>query len=300
MNLLAILRNSWFITWRTGSLWLLTVLMLVTFLPVGVLTLAFSAVANLASFDDPTLTTLLNTFPQTQDLDEQIQAASMLRWIGLAVVALVALVGATTLSLIIQAASMRGVVRAAEGNQVSLRAVLSLGRARTFNIFKLSSVFGLVIALLGVLPTLALLWVGKSAPVGVALIHLVQTGLTPVTLFLNLLLLLLIMSIALEDFTPRAAFGRAGNVFKKGWWAFLLVIGLSGVAVFVSFAIFVIPPFVVMPLVFFDPTLGVYATLGTLACGGLFALFFFIFTVVFTQALYALVYREAARLTGTQ
>ena len=261
MNLLAVLRNSWSITWRTGSLWLLAVLMLVTFLPVGVLTMAFSAVANLASFNDPTLTTLLNAFPQTETLDQQIQSASPVQWIGWAAVAMIALVLTTTLSLIIQAASMRGVVLAAEGNKVSLFDVLRLGRTRTLNIFKLSSIFGLVIALLGVLPTLALLLVGKSSSLGVALIHLVQTGLTPITLFLNFLLLLLIMSIALEDFTPRAAFGRAGNVFKKGWWAFLLVIGLSGAAVTIPLLIFSLPPFLMMPLIILNPTVGILITL---------------------------------------
>jgi hypothetical protein len=258
--------------------------------------MAFSLVANVASFNDPTLTTVLDSFSSTQNLDEQIQSASPLQWLGLAVVALVALVATTTLSLIIQAASMRGVVIAVEGNKVSVGDVLRLGRVRTLNILKLSAVFGLVIALLSVLPTLALLLVGKASPIGVILIHLVQTGLTPVTLFLNLLLLLLIMSIALEDFTPRAAFGRAGHVFRKGWWAFLLVIGLSGAAVFVSLLIFIIPSFLTLPLVIVDPTLGLFTTLGAFGCAGLVALFFFVFTVVFTQALYALVYREAARL----
>jgi hypothetical protein len=52
-----------------------------------------------------------------------------------------------------------------------------------------------------------------------------------------------------------------------------------------------------MPLIAVNVELGLYSTLGAFGCSGLVALFFFIFTVIFTQALYALIYREAARLT---
>jgi len=297
MNLALILRDSWRITWHTWSLWLLALLMMVAFVPLGLLTLAFGAAANLTTYSDPTVSNFLEAFPQTENLQQELQAASAWQWLALAAVALIALVVITTLSLLVQAASMRGVVEAAEGKRVSLKEVLSLGRARTLNIFKLSLVFGLVIALLGVLPSLALLLVGKSSPLGVELIHLVQTGLTPLTTLLNIGLLLLIMSVALEDYSPKAAFGRAGTVFKQGWWAFLLVLGLSGAAGFISLFIFALPPFFVMPIVAFNVELGLYSVLGTFACSGLAALFFFIFTVVFIQALYALVYREAARLT---
>jgi hypothetical protein len=114
---------------------------------------------------------------------------------------------------------------------------------------------------------------------------------------LNIGLLLLVMSIALEDYSPRAAFGRVGNVFKKGWWAFLMVIGLSSLAAFIALFIFLLPPLFLMPLVAINVELGLFSTLGAFGCSGLLALFFFIFTVIFTQALYALIYREAARQT---
>lgn len=297
MDIARVLRDSWRITWHTGALWVLAIAMLVMFVPLGALTVAFSTAANLATFNDPTLSPFLAASPELEQLTTALQTASLGQWLGLAIVAFAALITTTTLSLLVQAASMRGVVQAAEGQKVSLGQVLRLGRARTLNIFKLSLVFGAVIALLGILPSLALLLVGKSSPIGLSLIHLVQTGLTPITTVLNIGLLLLVMSIALEDYSPRAAFGRVGAVFKQGWWAFLIIIGLSSAAAFIALFIFLLPPLLLFPLVAINVELGLFSTLGAFGCTGLLALFFFIFTVIFTQALYALVYREAARQT---
>ena len=299
MDLIAVVGAAWRITWKNWPLWALALFMLFAFLPLGLLTIAFSTAANLASFDDPAAAGLIAALPEAEALERRIQTASPGEWLALAGAAVAGLVAATSLSLLVQAASMRGVLIAADGGRVALVQLLSLGRARAFNIFKLSLVFGLMSALLGLGPSAALVLVGRSSALGAALIRLVQTGLTPLTTLLNFGLLLLVMSVALEDFTPRAAFGRAGSVLKKGWWAFLLVIGISGAAVFATLLIAMVPPVFVIPLVAFDVRLGIYSTLASLACSGAAALFFFLFTVVFTQALYALVYREAARLTAS-
>jgi hypothetical protein len=106
------------------------------------------------------------------------------------------------------------------------------------------------------------------------------------------------MSIALEDFSPRAAFGRAGNVFRKGWWAFLLVLGLSLLSVTITACIVIVPIFFAFPVILLNPDAGLWATGILLVVGVLCGLFFFLFTVVFTQTLYTLIYREAARLAS--
>lgn len=292
MNLALILRDSWRITWKNLPLWVLALLMFLAFVPAGVLSLSFSMLASAVTFDDP----MLRAIPEWQALLAGLRAAPAFQWVGLAAAAIVLLVVTTSATLMLQAASMRGVIAAAEGGRASLGHMFRLGRTRAGNIVKLSALFGCVSALIGVLPSLALLLIGGKSPLGVSLVQLAQTGLTPVSMALNIFALLLIMSIALEDFSPRAAFGRAGNVFKTGWWAFLLIFVLSGAAVVTSALIIVVPPIFVAPVAFIAPEAGIYLTLGTCGCGGIAAVFFFLFTVVFTQALYALVYREAARL----
>ncbi|HLF01225.1 MAG TPA: hypothetical protein VI547_04575 [Anaerolineales bacterium] len=295
MNLTLILRDSWRITWKNWPLWALAAFTIITLIPAGTLSAVFSTLANAPTFDNPYLSAY---YPQWPALTAQLQTVPPIQWVGFAAVTLALVVITTSATLILQAASMRGVVIAAEKGTVSLGESLRLGRARTINLVKLSAVFGLVTALLGVLPSLALLLIGDKSPVGVALIHFAQTSLTPVTIALNILTLLLIMSIALEDFSPRKAFGRAGNVFKTGWWAFLIVAGLSSLAAVIAALIFAVPVFITMPVAFFSPEAGILLTGLGFVCGGLTALFFILFTGVFTQALYALVYREAARLTA--
>jgi hypothetical protein len=294
LDLALILRDSWRITWKNWPLWALAALTLVTLIPAGTLSAAFSTLANAPTFDNPYLSAY---FPQWSTLTAQLKSVPPIQWIALAAVTLTLVVLTTSAALILQAASMRGVVIAAERGKVSLGEALRLGRARTINLVKLSAVFGLVTAIIGVAPSLALLLIGDKSPVGVALVHFAQTSLTPVTIALNILSLLLIMSIALEDFSPRKAFGRAGNVFKAGWWAFLIVAGLSGLAAVVATLIFALPIFITMPVAFISPEAGILLTGLGFACGGLAALFFILFTGVFVQALYALVYREAARRT---
>ncbi len=297
LNIGLILRDSWRITWKTWPLWALALLMFVAFILAAMLSLTFSALASAISFNDPTLQAILKAIPGWEAALSQLRATSAVSWIGLGVAAWIGLVGVTAATLMLQAASMRGVVLAVEGGNVSLGEMLRLGRTRAINLIKLSVFFSLLTAAIGVLPSLALLLIGDKSPLGVSLVHLVQTLLTPVTLVLNLLVLLMIMSIALEDFSPRAAFGRAKNIFRSAWWAFLIVFILSAGAVVIAAVMLIAPSFAVAPVILINPEIGIYLTLSGFACGGLVAAFFFLFTVVFNQALYALVYREAARLT---
>jgi hypothetical protein len=294
MNIALILQESWHITWKNPALWALALLMFLAFIPAGLLSFSFTAAASALSIP----ASLGQALPELSGVMAELRDVSTAAWVGIALAALILLVLTTSITLVLQAASMRGVVMAAETGKTSLRESLKLGRARTMNIVKLSLLFGLITAALGLLPSLALVLVGETSPLGVSLIHLVQQGLTPVTIVLNLVVLLVIMSVALEDFSPRAAFGRAGSVFKSGWWAFVVVFALSVLAVVGSGLIFVIPPLVMMPLMIFNPSAGLGLTAGTIMCGGLLAGLFFLFTAVFTQALYTLVYREAARLTA--
>ena len=298
MDFLASLRDSWRITWKNWPLWALAALMFFAFIPAGAIVGSFSAAANLLTFrrGDP----LWNALPGLPVLINRIERVPVWIWLGLAVLALSLLVVTTSITLILQAASMRGAVIAAEQGRVGLGEALRLGRVKTFNLIKISLLFGLAIALTSVLPSLTLVFLGDRSPLGVSLIHLAQTGFTPITTALNFLLLLLTMAIALEDFSPRAAFGRAGNVFKTGWWAFIIVFALSGLSVTVAGVFLVIPFFLSAPLAFFGPEVGLTAMSLGLGCGGLLAAFFVLFTVVFTQTLYTLVYREAARLTAAK
>lgn len=295
MNIGLVLRDSWRITWKNWPLWALAVLMLLAFIPAGTLTMAFSAVANAVSL--PGGADLWAVLPELESLFAQTQQMPPLTWVGIAALALVLLVLTTSVTLMLQAASMRGVVTAATTGKASFVESLRLGKVKTVGIIKLSLLFGFITALISLAPLLLLILIGDQSTLGTGLIHLAQTGLSPITTALNILALLLVMSIALEDVSPRAAFGRVGNVFRKAWWAFLLVFGLSLLSVVVTVAIVLIPFFVLLPVVFINPETGIWLTLAVLCLSLLAGLFFFLFTVVFTQALYALVYREASRLT---
>lgn len=293
MNIGSILRDSWYITWRNWPLWALTLLMAVAFVPAGVLSGVFGLAAETVSFrldESPLFAELAGGVAQLRTLPASI-------WLGLAFAAFILLVATSSLTLILQAASMRGAAIAAVNGKVSFGEALTLGRDRIFNIVKLSLLFGILIAVLSLLPTLALVLLGDRSPLGATLIHLARTALTPITIALNLILLLLLMSIALEDFKPSTAFGRARNVFRQGWWAFLIVVGLSAVSALVAAAIFTVPLAVATTVAVLDQNAGLISIALACFCAGPITGFFFLFTAVFTQTLYTLVYREAAKLT---
>jgi hypothetical protein len=108
------------------------------------------------------------------------------------------------------------------------------------------------------------------------------------------------MSVALEDFKPGAAFKRGWKVFSAGWWAFVFVFGIAfvlsllGSMIVTATALALLVPGLML--------LAVSTPLGAIALviGGLLltplAVFLSIFIAVFTLVLYTLAYREAARL----
>jgi hypothetical protein len=297
LDIALILRDSWRITWKNGPLWALAVLMFVAFIPAGLLTMAFSTAANAVSLPggDP----MWAMVPGLDILQAQVRQVSPLAWVGIAVAGLLLLIATTSITLILQAASMRGVVIAAEQGRVGFGDSLRLGKGKATNIIKLSMVFGFITAFISIVPLLLLILIGDQSALGTGLIHFIQTGLSSISLPLNLLVLLVVMSIALEDFSPRAAFGRAGNVFRKGWWAFIMVIGLSMLSVVVTACIVIVPLFFAFPVILLNPEAGLWVTGTLLILSILGGLFFFLFTVVFTQTLYTFVYREAAKLAST-
>jgi hypothetical protein len=57
MNLAAVLRDSWRITWKNPSLWALALFMFLAFVPAGALSFSFSTVASTITLptNDPQL-----------------------------------------------------------------------------------------------------------------------------------------------------------------------------------------------------------------------------------------------------
>jgi hypothetical protein len=287
MNISQLLRDSWGITWRSGPLWLLGLLLFVVFLPAGIVAGGFGAVSALLVFPWPG--------PQPAWLI-QLQRVSGPAWLGLAAAALVVLVGTSALAWLLQAASIRGAALAAEQGSFRLGEALRLGRQRVVSVLKLSLTFGALVALLGLLPPLAAVLLQDQPGAATAVLRTTQTLLAPLNVVLGLTLLLVMMAIAVEDLRPRAAFRQAWRIFRWGWWGFVLVLGLSAAPV-VLVAILLIPLVVVLPFAFLSDLGWVLAAacltvLSPLIVGVL------VFTGVFTLVLYTLIYRAASRASA--
>ena len=108
-------------------------------------------------------------------------------------------------------------------------------------------------------------------------------------------LLLVFLAIAVEDVRVRSAPVRAWAVFRKGWWAFLLVAGLS-VVFSVAVALLLLPLAFAAPLALLDPVTGGGLLVLCCAITGPLALGTLLLTAVYTNVLYTLVYRAAAKL----
>jgi hypothetical protein len=291
-----LLRESWRITWRNRGLWLLTLLMFVAFLPASALSGAFGGVAALV------------TLPMSDPLPRwmiQLRDMPVWAWLLITAAALIVLVICTAMSWLLQAAAMRGAAMAAERGTFALGEALRLGRRRALNLLTLSFTFGLLIIALGLLPPLALILLAGRFAFGVQLMQLAQTGLAPLNVALGVVLLLVMMSVALEDVGPGKAFGRAWRVFRSGWWGFALALGIALLASF-ALALLSLPVAVLLIVVAVglsllnSPAILVVALL--LACGvfGPIGLFLMLFTAVYTLVLYTLTYRGAARMAGPE
>jgi hypothetical protein len=284
LNLKLLIRQSWKITWDHWRLWALTLALLAAFVPAALLAAGFSSGVTLAS--DPMYPRL---FPQLSVLT-QVPAWG---WFLLGTAALVAMVLATCLSWVIQAGAMRGVAAAAEGRSFSLHSALSLGRTRFTSILKLGLLFGILIAALSLLPHLLILLVPDPSFAALAT-GLLQTVVAPLNSMLAIAVLLILMSVALEETLAVQAVGRAWVVFRKGWTAFLVVMALSFLSAF-AIALLLVPLVVTAGLAVVIEN----GWLLALLCASVtlpLVLFALIFTGVFTLVLYTMAYRSAARL----
>jgi hypothetical protein len=287
MDINSLFRDAWRITWERWILWLLSLLMFLAMTPALALAAAFGAVAGLMSASGLNLVGLHTLYQWP-----------LWRWIVIAVGLWAALVVTTSLTWILQAATVRGASLAADQAILTLRTALAIGRQRLWSLLKLGLTFGVLMMGLALLPSLAAILMsvasrGQTDALG--LLELTQTGLAPLSSALGLALFLLMMAIAVEDLTPLRALRRTWGVLRFGWWGFLLVFGLSFLPSVAVIAL-LLPPIITLPLAFVIAN----GWLIPLLCGAAAApilLFILLFTAVFTTTMYTLVYRSAARLT---
>lgn len=282
MDFLTILKTGWRITWKQWRLWALTLVMFVAFLPALLIAGSFGSLAGLIAGP-----------PEGPQWDWLLPLTGMSGWMwGVFFSAVLAtLLVTTAVSWVLQVAAMRGAAAAAESGGFTLGEALSLGRQRFNSIITLTLVFGAIMAALALLPPVLTL-VMPAGQFSSALASLLNAGLAPVNSVLGIALLLVMMSVALEDKRPKAAVGRAWSVFKSGWRQFLVIIGLS-VASGIVVALLTIPLATVAALV----VLFEQSWLLLLGCAGVtlpFMLFVTLFTAVFTLVLYTLAYRARA------
>jgi hypothetical protein len=291
MNIELILRESWRITWKHWRLWFLILLVFAASLPAGLLAGALGGAAGLMATPLPG--------PQPAWL-RQLRLVPGTTWAAIAAGMLIALIVTGCISWIVQAAFMRGAAMAAEKGAFTLPEALRLGRRRIASLITVGAITGTLISVLGLLPPLLLL-AGQRTQSSILGMRGAQMALAPLNIVLGVVALFVMMAIALEDLTPRAAFRRGWQVFKTSWWAFLLVMGgalIAGVAVGLVIAILIIPIIVGVTLsILGSPMFG-----GAVVAAGVLIMLAvagpaLLFTTVFTTVLYTLIYRDAARLT---
>jgi hypothetical protein len=291
MNISEILRNSWRLTWRLWQLWVLMLLLFIVFTPAVLLAGGFGGLAGM----------LLTPWPRpTPAWVAQVQHLPAWAWITLAVVALGMLVVTTALSWMLQAAAMRGAALAMEKGSFTLGEALNLGRQRIVSLLKISVTFGALAATLGIVPPLIIVLLADKFTFGAQLLQTFQAIVGPMNIVLGIALLVVMMSVALEDLTPRRAFRRAWDIFRLGWWGFLLIFGISAAP---SFALV----FILIPIIFLlvfafvlAPTVAPLIALLTCACLSPIILIVVLFISVFTLILYTLTYRATAELLGPE
>ncbi|MEK7311427.1 MAG: hypothetical protein AAB382_05615, partial [Chloroflexota bacterium] len=218
MNLAAVLRDSWRITWKNWGLWLLQLLLLLVFAPAIALSSSFGGVAALVALPIP---------GRAPFWLRQLRELPVAAWIGIAAAALLVLAATTAVSWMLQAATMRGAAMAAERGSFSVVEALKLGRQRLISLLTLSVIFGAIIGALGLMPPLLIILFSKRFEFAITLMNGAQTVLLPVNTVLGLVLLIVMMSVSLEDLKPGAAFKRGWKVFSAGWWAFVFVFGIA-------------------------------------------------------------------------
>jgi hypothetical protein len=283
VNIWSLIKQSWRITFGHWRLWLLLAAMLAAFLPAALVGGSFG-----------TLTSVL-TLPLPAELSAlfapMLGLPPALWWSG-AAAGLVLVVLSTAASCVLQAAAMRAAAACADGTFQGLRQALQLGRERLITILKLSVLYGVLVAALALIPPMLLLAVGDESFVRQVSASLF-TNLAPLNSLLSVGILLVLISVALEDVRAEAALGRTWTVFKAGWKEFAVVIGIS-LGTGILQAVMLVPLLVLV---------GVSLAMGdgwmlVLLCAGVtvpLVLAAWLSTGVFTLVLYTLVYRSAAQ-----
>jgi hypothetical protein len=287
----AILRDSWRITFRTQTPWILSLLLCLTMIPVLVFSGGFSLAASSVMLQDSF------PLPTGSPLLPELAPAG---WVVLAGLVLLITVAAGAASWILQAASIRAVLAAADGGRLSTTESLRLGPNRIRSILLLSLTFGAGLSLLSLAPALLALPFRRES----AILLMIQSGMAPLTSLASIALYLILMSIAVEDLRPAAAAENSWKIFRAGWWGFLLV--LAACVLIGVFVTVVLAPFFAVLAVIFSLGLAVNSVplliLGSLGffVFSLILLVLLAFSMVFSTVLYSLTYRASARVrTGT-
>lgn len=285
MNLPALLAQTWRITWRNWRLWVLNLALFVVALPTFTLGGALGGLGAMLAVPSQAGPT---------DWLTPLRAIPGWAWLIISFITLVLVVLTSAVTWLLQAAAMRGAAIAAERGTFTLREALHLGGPRVVSIVQLSLTLGFLLGLLSLAP-FPLLFIARNSPLGLPLMEMAQVGLAPFNTTLSVALLLIMMSVALEDLRPRAALHQAWRVFGQGWWAFLLVIAFSSLPGF-AIALLTIPAVIVAVVTLrLAPALLPGVALGLCACLGPLILGLILFTAVFTVVLYTLVYRAATQ-----
>jgi hypothetical protein len=288
MDIAVLLKGSWRITRTSWSLWVLSAALFLAFVPAGLLAGGLGAATAAV--------TLPSVGPEPDWLNA-IRSWPAWAWLALGLIAILLLVVSTAVSYIAQAATIRGAALAAERQQpVTLGETLQLGRPRLMRLLGLAGTVGVLISILALVPVLLrLLAAQQIGPFGALLLEAGQVALSPLLSAVGLAVFLVVLAIAVEDVSARRAPGRAWAVFRKGWWAFLLVLFvtfLPGLAI----GALTLPIVFIFALFILDAVIGGAVLLVYCAVAGPLGFALLIFVAVFSTTLYTLVYRAAARL----
>jgi hypothetical protein len=293
MDPVEIFRNSLRITLRTWQLWALTVLLYSALLPAFLLAGGFGA-----------MTSYLFAPPQGSGVGNIISPLQRLPAAGWVVYILGTLAVLTATSLVswaVQAAVIRAADAAADGQAVSIRASLRLGKQRWQSLAKLALTFGLIIQALGLLPVVLVLLLANTTVWGTGVLPLIQTVLLPLTTVLGIAIFLLTMSIALEDVRPRAAMQRVWKLIRSGWWGFLLAYILQVIlALTVAFLFAILLAIVLFMFLsgwWFHSSLEYLIGIAICVFSSPIGLALITFVMVFSTVFFTLTYRAADKMS---
>jgi hypothetical protein len=290
INPLQIIRDSIRLTLHTGSLWILAFLLYLVMIPAFLLSGGFGVVTySMMMTGNESL---------TFDFLAPVRNLPVGGWVLYITLTLVLLSVSSLLTWAVQAAIIRAADAAADGKPMSVIQSLRLGKQRWGSLAKLALTFGVGIQALGILPPLLAIIPGKNTAWGLALLQLLQTFVTPVSVILGILVFLLTMSIALEDIRPRMAIGRVWKLVRSGWWGFLIAYvfqGILALAIAFMFAVVLTVSLLILML-----GVSTQSTAEVILAGVIcvvtspMGLLILTFALVFSSVFFTLIYRAAA------